>query len=104
MSRLSPAGTVVNSPADVAYETMKLDMRLDEVDPIHRRIVLAGEIPEDQPPRPETPSKIIPMESEHDMGYPPLKCRRFRKNRSLQEGERGVHQRGRPFFTAVMGG
>jgi hypothetical protein len=29
-------------------------------------------IPEDQPPRPETPSKIIPMESEHDMGYPPV--------------------------------
>jgi hypothetical protein len=32
-------------------------------------------IPEEQPPRPETPSKIIPMESEHDMGvggYPSL--------------------------------
>ena len=44
-----------------------------EVDPIHRRIVLAvTNIPEDQPPRPETPSKIIPMESEHDMGYPPV--------------------------------
>ena len=52
---------------------MNLDMRVLEVDPIHRRIVLAvTSIPEDQPPRPETPSKIIPMESEHDMGYPPV--------------------------------
>jgi small subunit ribosomal protein S1 len=30
-----------------------------EVDPIHRRIVLSVvNIPEEQPPRPETPSKI----------------------------------------------
>lgn len=73
LSKLSPTGKVVNSPADVVYETMKLDMRVDEVDPIHRRIVLGvTNIPEDQPPRPETPSKIIPMESEHDMGYPPV--------------------------------
>jgi hypothetical protein len=35
------------------------------VDPIHRRIVLAvTAIPEEQPPRPETPSKVIPMESD----------------------------------------
>ncbi len=62
-----------NSPADVVYETMNLDMRVLEVDPIHRRIVLGvTNIPEEQPPRPETPSKIIPMESEHDMGYPPV--------------------------------
>ncbi|HEX3865380.1 MAG TPA: hypothetical protein VHV78_01465, partial [Gemmatimonadaceae bacterium] len=55
------------------YETMRLDMRVLEVDPIHRRIVLGvTNIPDDQPPRPETPSKIIPMESEHDMGYPPV--------------------------------
>jgi hypothetical protein len=34
-----------------------------EVDPIHRRIVLGVTgIPADQPPRPETPSKVIPME------------------------------------------
>ena len=31
----------MNSPADVVYETMNLDMRVLEVDPIHRRIVLA---------------------------------------------------------------
>ena len=38
-----------------------------------RRIVLGvTNIPEEQPPRPETPSKVIPMESEHDMGYPPV--------------------------------
>jgi small subunit ribosomal protein S1 len=73
LSQLSTTGKTVNSPADVVYETMKLDLRVLEVDPIHRRIVLAvTNIPEDQPPRPETPSKIIPMESEHDMGYPPV--------------------------------
>ncbi len=45
---------------------MNLDMRVLEVDPIHRRIVLAvTNIPEDQPPRPETPSKVIPMDEEN---------------------------------------
>src|SRR6476659_1125463 len=58
-------GQPVNSPADIVYETMNLDLRVLEVDPIHRRIVLAvTAIPEDQPPRPETPSKVIPMESD----------------------------------------
>ncbi|MFL5594353.1 MAG: 30S ribosomal protein S1 [Gemmatimonadaceae bacterium] len=58
-------GQPVNSPADIVYETMNLDLRVLEVDPIHRRIVLAVTgIPEDQPPRPETPSKVIPMESD----------------------------------------
>jgi small subunit ribosomal protein S1 len=62
-------GKPVNSPADIVYETMNLDVRILEVDPIHRRIVLAVVgIPEEQPPRPETPSKIIPMDSENDMG------------------------------------
>jgi small subunit ribosomal protein S1 len=52
-------GAAVNSPADVVYETMLLDTRVLEVDPIHRRIVLSVvNIPEEQPPRPETPSKI----------------------------------------------
>jgi len=42
----------VNSPADLVYETMKLDLRVGEVDPIHRRIVLSvTNIPDDQPPR-----------------------------------------------------
>jgi small subunit ribosomal protein S1 len=73
LSKLNVTGKPVASPADVVYETMRLDMRVDEVDPIHRRIVLGvTNIPEDQPPRPETPPKIIPMESEHDMGYPPV--------------------------------
>src|SRR6266850_1251879 len=34
-------GQPVNSPADIVYETMNLDLRVLEVDPIHRRIVLA---------------------------------------------------------------
>ncbi len=55
----------VTNPADAVYETMNLDLRILEVDPIHRRIVLAVTgVPADQPPRPETPSKVIPMESE----------------------------------------
>jgi len=58
-------GNPVNSPADIVWETMNLDLRVLEVDPIHRRIVLAVTgIPDDQPPRPETPSKVIPMESD----------------------------------------
>src|SRR5664279_71319 len=64
ISQLS-LGKPVTNPADAVYETMNLDLRILEVDPIHRRIVLAvTNVPEDQPPRPETPSKVIPMESE----------------------------------------
>jgi small subunit ribosomal protein S1 len=52
-------GRPVNNPADIVYETMFLDMRVLEVDPIHRRIVLTvTDIPAEQPPRPETPSKV----------------------------------------------
>jgi small subunit ribosomal protein S1 len=69
LSQLDPKGGDVQSPTDIVYETMKLDLRVMEVDPIHRRIVLGvTNIPADQPPRPETPSKVIPMESEYDMG------------------------------------
>jgi small subunit ribosomal protein S1 len=58
-------GNPVNSPADIVYEAMNLDLRVLEVDPIHRRIVLAvTAIPEEQPPRPAEPSKVIPMETE----------------------------------------
>ncbi len=72
LSQLSPTGENVNSPTDLVYETMKLELRVMEVDPIHRRIVLGvTAIPAEQPPRPETPSKVIPMESEYDMGAPP---------------------------------
>ena len=60
-----PTTKAITSPADVAYEGMNFDMRVLEVDPIHRRIVLTvTNIPAEQPPRPETPSKIIPMEEE----------------------------------------
>src|SRR3978361_1140693 len=40
LSQLSTTGKTITSPADVVYETMRLDMRVLEVDPIHRRIVL----------------------------------------------------------------
>jgi small subunit ribosomal protein S1 len=44
---------------------MRLDMRVLEVDPIHRRIVLAvTNIPEDQPPRPETPPRAPAPEAD----------------------------------------
>ena len=71
ISQLTPDGRTVNSPADVVYEGMNLGLRVMEVDPIHRRIVLGViDIPAEQPPRPEAPSKIIPMESEYDLGGP----------------------------------
>ena len=72
LAQLSPNGDTVNSPTDLVYETMKLELKVMEVDPIHRRIVLGVVgIPTEQPPRPETPSKVIAMESEYDMGAPP---------------------------------
>jgi small subunit ribosomal protein S1 len=59
ISQLGPGAAAVTSPAEVVYEGMNLDTRVLEVDPIHRRIVLGVvSIPEEQPPRPETPSKI----------------------------------------------
>jgi len=64
VSQLNPEGTVTN-PADFAWETMNLIMRVLEVDPIHRRIVLAVTgVPEEQPPKPETPSKVHSSEEE----------------------------------------
>src|SRR6059036_1704385 len=41
LSQLNITGKPVNSPADIVYETMRLEMRVMEVDPIHRRIVLS---------------------------------------------------------------
>ena len=65
LSQLSTNGKTVESPAEVVYETMRLDMRVLEVDPIHRRIVLTvTNVPEDQPPRPETPSTVHSSEGE----------------------------------------
>jgi small subunit ribosomal protein S1 len=47
---------------------MNLDLRVVEVDPIHRRIVLTVvAIPEDQPPRPETPPKIHTEDSDAEI-------------------------------------
>ena len=66
VSQLNPEGTVTN-PADFAWETMNLVMRVLEVDPIHRRIVLAvTSVPEEQPPKPAEPSKV--HSSEDEMG------------------------------------
>ena len=63
-----PSDKPINSPADVCYEGMNLDLRVVEVDPIHRRIVLTVmDIPEDQPPRPETPPKIHTEDGEMGM-------------------------------------
>jgi small subunit ribosomal protein S1 len=46
---------------------MRLELRVVEVDPIHRRIVLTVvNIPEEQPPRPETPPTI------HSDDEPPI--------------------------------
>jgi small subunit ribosomal protein S1 len=65
LSQLNITGRIVQNPADVAYEGMLLDVRVLEVDPIHRRIVLAvTSIPEEQPPRPETPSTVHSSEGE----------------------------------------
>src|SRR6185295_4526410 len=73
ISQLDPEGKVVNSPTDVVYETMNLEMKVMEVDPIHRRIVLGvTSIPAEQPPRPETPSKVIPMEEYENVGSAPI--------------------------------
>jgi small subunit ribosomal protein S1 len=66
-----PSDKPLESPADVCYETMILDLRIVEVDPIHRRIVLTVvDIPAEQPPRPETPSKIHTEDSEAEI--PPI--------------------------------
>ncbi|HJU90233.1 MAG TPA: 30S ribosomal protein S1 [Gemmatimonadaceae bacterium] len=67
VSQLVP-GKAVTNPADAVYEGMRFDMRILEVDPIHRRIVLAvTNIPEEQPPRPEAPPKIHVSEPEGEM-------------------------------------
>jgi small subunit ribosomal protein S1 len=64
VSQLNPEGTVTN-PADFAWETMNLNTRVLEVDPIHRRIVLTvTSVPEEQPPKPAEPSKVHSSEDE----------------------------------------
>jgi small subunit ribosomal protein S1 len=73
LSQLDPSGKDVQSPTDVVYETMNLELKVMEVDPIHRRIVLGvTSIPAEQPPRPETPSKVIPMEEYENVGNAPV--------------------------------
>src|SRR5213592_1362732 len=64
ISQLHPEGKQVNSPTDLVYEGMNLEMKVMEVDPIHRRIVLGvTNIPAEQPPRPAEPSKVESMDA-----------------------------------------
>src|SRR5204862_8164952 len=64
ISQLHPEGKQVSSPTDLVYETMNLEMKVMEVDPIHRRIVLGvTNIPAEQPPRPAEPSKEGSMDA-----------------------------------------
>jgi small subunit ribosomal protein S1 len=59
ISQLNITGTMIQSPADISWEGQRLEMRVIEVDPIHRRIVLAvNHIPEGQE-RPAEPSKVF---------------------------------------------
>ncbi len=58
ISQLNITGKTIQSPAEIAWEKMALDLRVLEVDPIHRRIVLTvTNIPEGQE-RPAEPSKV----------------------------------------------
>jgi small subunit ribosomal protein S1 len=58
LSHLSNSGQTIASPADVAWEGMAMNVRILEVDPIHRRIVLGViDIPAGQE-RPAEPSKV----------------------------------------------
>ena len=58
ISHLSMTGAQVESPAEVAWEGMAMNIRILEVDPIHRRIVLGVvDIPAGQE-RPAEPSKV----------------------------------------------
>ncbi len=76
--RLMDKGVVVDIGNDIEgfvpiSQLSTIDMRVLEVDPIHRRIVLAvTNIPEDQPPRPETPPVVLPMDETHEEGFVPL--------------------------------
>ncbi len=58
ISHLSNSGQQIESPAEVAWEGMAMNIRILEVDPIHRRIVLGVvDIPAGQE-RPAEPSKV----------------------------------------------
>jgi small subunit ribosomal protein S1 len=57
-------GNPVENPADISWEGQRVGVRVLEVDPIQRRIVLAvTNIPDGQE-KPAEPSKVIPMESD----------------------------------------
>ena len=59
LSHLNLTDKADAGPADLTYEGMLYDLRVVEVDPIHRRIILAvTNVPTEQPPRPDTPPVI----------------------------------------------
>ncbi len=58
ISHLTNGGAQIASPADVAWEGMLMNVRILEVDPIHRRIVLGVENIPDGQERPAEPSKV----------------------------------------------
>jgi len=59
LSNLNITGQPNPTTPDLAYEGMLFELKIAEVDPIHRRIILSVEsIPTEQPPRPETPSVV----------------------------------------------
>ncbi|HRN52747.1 MAG TPA: 30S ribosomal protein S1 [Gemmatimonadaceae bacterium] len=65
LSHLNLTGQQVNSSADVAWEGMAMNVRILEVDPIHRRIVLGVvDIPAGQE-RPAEPSKVHTEEEDN---------------------------------------
>jgi small subunit ribosomal protein S1 len=65
LSHLNITGQQVNSSADVAWEGMAMNVRILEVDPIHRRIVLGVvDIPAGQE-RPAEPSKVHTEDEEN---------------------------------------
>ena len=72
ISQPDPDGKKVASTTDLVCETMNLEMKMMEVDPIHRRIVLGvSSIPAEQPPRPAEPSKVESMNALEDLAAPP---------------------------------
>jgi len=65
LSHLNISGQQVNSSADVAWEGMAMNVRILEIDPIHRRIVLGVvDIPAGQE-RPAEPSKVHTEEEDN---------------------------------------
>jgi small subunit ribosomal protein S1 len=74
LSHLNLTGQQVNSSADVAWEGMAMNVRILEVDPIHRRIVLgvvdipAGQVKPAEPSKVHTEDEEVPVPADLDSG------------------------------------